>query len=130
MYFFLYEGVCNCNRLGSYGLTCDAETKQCSCKPGVGGLRCDRCEPGYWGLHKATEGNSGCSCLVVSDANCCAVGMGSNPGEDIEVCKCFVLVRHGGTLNSRRATSPLVRLVEGEDRWEAPDLPQRVLPQN
>ncbi|KAG8193212.1 hypothetical protein JTE90_005560 [Oedothorax gibbosus] len=53
--------VCNCNRLGSYGLTCDAQTKQCTCKPGVGGLRCDRCEPGYWGLHKATEGNSGCS---------------------------------------------------------------------
>ncbi|GFW85168.1 uncharacterized protein TNCV_3249081 [Trichonephila clavipes] len=27
---------------------------------------------------------------------------------------------HGGTLNSRRATSPLVWLVEGEERWEAP----------
>nr|XP_042902800.1 agrin [Parasteatoda tepidariorum] len=52
---------CNCNKLGSYGLICDPESKQCSCKPGVGGMRCDRCEPGYWGLHMATEGNSGCS---------------------------------------------------------------------
>ncbi|GFY31587.1 cullin-4A [Trichonephila clavipes] len=35
-----------------------------------------------------------------------------------------------GTLNSRRATSPLVRLVEGEKRWEAPDHSQGVLPLN
>ncbi|GFS62225.1 uncharacterized protein TNCV_477441 [Trichonephila clavipes] len=36
-------------------------------------------------------------------------------------------LRHGGTLNSRRAASPLVRLVEGEERWEAPGH-QGVLP--
>ncbi|GFU87397.1 hypothetical protein TNCV_2716821 [Trichonephila clavipes] len=48
-------------------------------------------------------------------------GLGSNPGEDIDVCKCIVSLRHGGTLNSRRAASPFVRLVEAEDRWEAPD---------
>ncbi|GFW31407.1 hypothetical protein TNCV_3416631 [Trichonephila clavipes] len=30
-------------------------------------------------------------------------------------------LQHGGTLNSRRAASPLMRLVEGEERWEAPD---------
>ncbi|GFW46001.1 hypothetical protein TNCV_3276191 [Trichonephila clavipes] len=34
-----------------------------------------------------------------------------------------VPLRHGGTLNSRRAASPLMRLVEGEERWEAPDSP-------
>ncbi|KAI1287382.1 Agrin [Halotydeus destructor] len=51
---------CDCNRLGSYSLTCDPVTKQCYCKPGVGGLQCDRCEPGFWGLHKISEGNSGC----------------------------------------------------------------------
>ncbi|GFW85778.1 uncharacterized protein TNCV_854271 [Trichonephila clavipes] len=28
--------------------------------------------------------------------------------------------RHGGTLNSRRASSPLVWLAEKEERWEAP----------
>ncbi|XP_023225302.1 agrin-like isoform X1 [Centruroides sculpturatus] len=53
--------VCNCNKLGSYEQTCDPVSKQCPCKPGVGGLRCDRCEPGYWGLHKIAEGNSGCT---------------------------------------------------------------------
>ncbi|GFV53137.1 hypothetical protein TNCV_4954231 [Trichonephila clavipes] len=29
-------------------------------------------------------------------------------------------LRHWGTLNSRRATGPLIRLVEGKERWEAP----------
>ncbi|GFX89321.1 hypothetical protein TNCV_1340201 [Trichonephila clavipes] len=29
-------------------------------------------------------------------------------------------LRLGGTVNSRRATSPLVRLVKGEEKWEAP----------
>ncbi|GFY11828.1 uncharacterized protein TNCV_1530201 [Trichonephila clavipes] len=56
--------------------------------------------------------------------------MGSNPGEGIDICKSIVPLRHGGTLNSRRAASPLVRFVEGEERWEAPNHPQGVLPQN
>ncbi|GFV61071.1 uncharacterized protein TNCV_1972461 [Trichonephila clavipes] len=47
-------------------------------------------------------------------------GLGLNPGEDMDVCKCIVPLRQGGTLNSRRAAS-LVWLVEGQDRWEAPD---------
>ncbi|GFU66487.1 uncharacterized protein TNCV_3807301 [Trichonephila clavipes] len=47
----------------------------------------------------------------------------------MDVCKCFVPLRHGGTLNSRRAASPLVRLVAADERWEAPDPPQDVLPQ-
>ncbi|GFT41822.1 uncharacterized protein TNCV_1666851 [Trichonephila clavipes] len=38
--------------------------------------------------------------------------------------------RHGGTLNSHRAESPLVRLVEGGKRWEYPDHSQGALPQN
>ncbi|GFV66558.1 uncharacterized protein TNCV_3894511 [Trichonephila clavipes] len=36
----------------------------------------------------------------------------------------------GVTLNSRRAANPLVRLVEGEERWEPSDHSQGVLPQN
>ncbi|GFX56352.1 uncharacterized protein TNCV_2242841 [Trichonephila clavipes] len=36
----------------------------------------------------------------------------------------------GGTLNSRRSSSPLVRLMEGQGRWEAPEHPQSVLLQN
>ncbi|GFU76247.1 uncharacterized protein TNCV_527271 [Trichonephila clavipes] len=35
-----------------------------------------------------------------------------------------------GILNSCRAASPLVRLVKGEERWEASDHPQSVLPLN
>ncbi|GFU51688.1 uncharacterized protein TNCV_83141 [Trichonephila clavipes] len=38
--------------------------------------------------------------------------------------------RHGGTLNSRRLASPLVSLVEGEERWEATDHSQDILLQN
>ncbi|GFY35586.1 uncharacterized protein TNCV_196861 [Trichonephila clavipes] len=51
------------------------------------------------------------------------VGMGSNPGEGMDVCKCRMPSQQGSTLNSRRAASPLVRLVEGKERWEAPDFP-------
>ncbi|GFW96252.1 uncharacterized protein TNCV_572231 [Trichonephila clavipes] len=42
----------------------------------------------------------------------------------MDVCKCIVLLRHGGTLNRHRAASPLVRLVEG------PRTPQGFLPLN
>ncbi|GFW40320.1 uncharacterized protein TNCV_1018781 [Trichonephila clavipes] len=42
------------------------------------------------------------------------LGLRSNPGEDMDVCKCIVPSRHGGSLNSRRAASPLVRLMEGK----------------
>lgn len=52
--------TCQCNRLGSLGVKCDPLTKQCPCKPAVGGQGCDRCEAGYWGMHKISEGNSGC----------------------------------------------------------------------
>ncbi|GFX26721.1 uncharacterized protein TNCV_1838941 [Trichonephila clavipes] len=48
----------------------------------------------------------------------------------MDVCKCIVPSRHGGTLNSRRAASPLVRLAEGEGRWEAPSNSHGVLNQN
>ncbi|GFV74081.1 hypothetical protein TNCV_4509881 [Trichonephila clavipes] len=53
--------------------------------------------------------------IVVSEADCSAVrsSMPSpNTGESMDVCKCIVASRHGGILNSRRAASPLVRLVE------------------
>ncbi|GFV46917.1 uncharacterized protein TNCV_1270351 [Trichonephila clavipes] len=35
-----------------------------------------------------------------------------------------------GTLKSLRAASPLVRLGQGKESWEAPDHTQGVLPQN
>ncbi|GFW82642.1 hypothetical protein TNCV_3492141 [Trichonephila clavipes] len=46
--------------------------------------------------------------------------MGSKPGEVTDVNECIGPSRHGGTQNSSRAASPLVRLVEGEERWDAP----------
>ncbi|GFW13115.1 hypothetical protein TNCV_3330471 [Trichonephila clavipes] len=48
----------------------------------------------------------------------------------MDVCKCVVTLWHGDTLNSRRAASPLVRLVERRERWEVLDHPQDVLPQH
>ncbi|GFV97033.1 uncharacterized protein TNCV_3526191 [Trichonephila clavipes] len=56
-------------------------------------------------------------------------GSGSNPEEGMDVCKWKVPLRHWGTLKGHRAASPLVRLVEGKERWETP-APQGVLPQN
>ncbi|GFV99600.1 hypothetical protein TNCV_5079621 [Trichonephila clavipes] len=62
--------------------------------------------------------------------SCPYTGLGSNPGDGMDVRKCIVLSRHGGILKSRRATSPLERLVEMDERWEAPDHSQSVRPQN
>ncbi|GFX75278.1 hypothetical protein TNCV_3043001 [Trichonephila clavipes] len=55
-------------------------------------------------------------------------GLGSNPGEDMNVCKCILPSRQGCTLNSRQAASPLVRLVEGEERWDEFDHPPECSP--
>ncbi|GFY17244.1 hypothetical protein TNCV_1090191 [Trichonephila clavipes] len=41
-----------------------------------------------------------------------------------------MLVQHGDTLNNNQATSPLVRLAKGEERWKNPGHLQEVLPQN
>ncbi|XP_031335468.1 agrin-like isoform X3 [Photinus pyralis] len=52
--------LCGCNKLGSYSHICDPDTLQCACRPGVGGTKCDRCLPGYWGLPKISVGHLGC----------------------------------------------------------------------
>ncbi|ODN03387.1 Agrin [Orchesella cincta] len=58
--------LCNCNKLGSVEETCDPSTQECRCRTGVGGPKCDRCLPGYWGLHRigmeGKEGCMGCGC--------------------------------------------------------------------
>ncbi|CAK8675729.1 netrin-4-like [Clavelina lepadiformis] len=62
---------CQCNPIGTANptdengddlpqLTCDSLSGQCSCKPGVGGRRCDRCLKGFWGF--STEGCNECLC--------------------------------------------------------------------
>lgn len=55
----IISSTCGCNRLGSVSDRCD-ENGQCACRPGVGGLKCDRCEPGYWGLPRIGSGHTGC----------------------------------------------------------------------
>ncbi|KAM5125370.1 LOW QUALITY PROTEIN: agrin-like [Callospermophilus lateralis] len=50
--------TCQCNPHGS----CDPATGQCSCRPGVGGLKCDRCELGFWNFRGiVTDSRSGCT---------------------------------------------------------------------
>ncbi|XP_037796396.1 agrin-like [Penaeus monodon] len=52
--------ICQCHKLGAYDEVCDPVTNQCRCKPGVGGTKCDRCEPGFWGLPRIQRGSKGC----------------------------------------------------------------------
>uniref|UniRef100_A0A8C1R3F5 Agrin n=1 Tax=Cyprinus carpio TaxID=7962 RepID=A0A8C1R3F5_CYPCA len=77
--------VCQCNHYGSYGGTCDPSTGQCSCKPGVGGLKCDRCEPGFWNFRGiVTENMSGCT-----PCNCDEVGSVRDDCEQMSgLCSC------------------------------------------
>ncbi|GFT06100.1 hypothetical protein TNCV_1595211 [Trichonephila clavipes] len=57
-------------------------------------------------------------------------GLGSNHGGGMDDRKCTVPSRHGNTLNSRRATSRLVRLVDVEEMRKDPVYHQGVLLQN
>ncbi|GFX78644.1 uncharacterized protein TNCV_30841 [Trichonephila clavipes] len=71
---------------------------------------------------KATTQVSSSSIKWLPTLTAVPLGLDLNSGGDMDVCKCIVPSRHGGTLNSRRdASPPLVRLVEGEERWESPD---------
>ena len=55
------ESICHCNKLGSISEECDLVTQECQCRRGVGGPKCDRCLPGFWGLTMAHEdGHRGC----------------------------------------------------------------------
>ncbi|GFW07477.1 uncharacterized protein TNCV_3916101 [Trichonephila clavipes] len=66
---------------------------------------------------------------VVSDADYGTVGPGFKSRKRHRCLKCIVPSRHGNTLNSHRAACPLVRLLEGGKKWEAPKHLQGVLPQ-
>ncbi|GFT86458.1 hypothetical protein TNCV_3259551 [Trichonephila clavipes] len=66
--------------------------------------------------------------IVVSDTDNYAVGPRFESGEGMDIRQYKGPLRHENTLNSRRAASPLMRLVEEEERWEAPDHLQGVLP--
>ncbi|XP_068459754.1 netrin-4-like [Clinocottus analis] len=48
--------ACSCHPVGSVlsggSALCNPSSGECTCKPGVGGPRCDSCMLGYWGLHE------------------------------------------------------------------------------
>ncbi|KAM9342708.1 LOW QUALITY PROTEIN: agrin [Pholidichthys leucotaenia] len=77
--------TCQCNIHGSYKRTCDPTTGQCSCKPGVGGQKCDRCEPGFWNFRGiVTENMSGCT-----PCNCDPTGSVRDDCEQMSgLCSC------------------------------------------
>lgn len=54
----LLGASCECHPAGSLDSGCHALTGQCSCQPGVVGLRCDRCDHGFFGFSaKGCRGN-------------------------------------------------------------------------
>uniref|UniRef100_A0A672PX76 Laminin subunit gamma-1 n=1 Tax=Sinocyclocheilus grahami TaxID=75366 RepID=A0A672PX76_SINGR len=61
---------CSCNPVGSLSAQCD-NTGRCSCKPGVMGDKCDRCQPGFHTLTAA--GCRPCSCNPAGSTQECDV---------------------------------------------------------
>ncbi|XP_078339118.1 agrin-like isoform X9 [Crassostrea virginica] len=77
---------CNCYSAGSRGKTCDPKTKACDCLPGVGGLKCDMCKPGYWGLNPETRPSYSPGCV---SCDCNPFGaQRSDCGQDHGACLC------------------------------------------
>uniref|UniRef100_A0A4W6F3H3 Netrin-1 n=1 Tax=Lates calcarifer TaxID=8187 RepID=A0A4W6F3H3_LATCA len=75
---------CSCHPVGSIlsggSPLCNPSSGECTCKPGVGGLRCDSCVMGYWGLHE--YGCRPCDCTGDCDpytekCECVEVTLGS-----------------------------------------------------
>ncbi|XP_053325716.1 laminin subunit gamma-2 [Spea bombifrons] len=52
---------CYCNSIGSLSTQCD-NFGRCSCKPGVMGEKCDRCQPGFHSLTETGCRRHGCQC--------------------------------------------------------------------
>ncbi|XP_077972422.1 agrin-like isoform X3 [Styela clava] len=53
--------TCKCNEHGSFSPLCNHTTGQCVCRPGVGGQKCDQCQPGFWNFRAIAEKRSiGC----------------------------------------------------------------------
>ncbi|KAB0376750.1 hypothetical protein FD755_011194 [Muntiacus reevesi] len=64
---------CHCSPVGSLSTQCDSYGR-CSCKPGVMGDKCDRCQPGYHSLTEA--GCRPCSCNPSGSIDECNVETG------------------------------------------------------
>ncbi|GFV59923.1 hypothetical protein TNCV_3960381 [Trichonephila clavipes] len=61
---------------------------------------------------------------IVSDADCYAVGPEFESRRRYGCLKMYSVFEAWDTLNSHKAASRLVRLVEMEERWETPDHPR------
>uniref|UniRef100_A0A674JQ18 Laminin subunit gamma-1 n=1 Tax=Terrapene triunguis TaxID=2587831 RepID=A0A674JQ18_9SAUR len=64
---------CNCNAVGSLSTQCD-NYGRCSCKSGVMGDKCDRCQPGFHSLSEA--GCRLCSCNPAGSTDDCSIETG------------------------------------------------------
>ncbi|XP_038046622.1 laminin subunit alpha-1-like [Patiria miniata] len=51
---------CDCDPAGTVGSGCSSYGGGCTCKSGVGGRRCDRCLPGFYGF--TAQGCTPCNC--------------------------------------------------------------------
>lgn len=73
--------ACECDCDGSIDENhCDLSTGQCSCKPNVIGLQCDKCKDGYWNLISGL-GCESCGCNVLGSLS---LSCDQNDG----TCKC------------------------------------------
>ncbi|XP_058264408.1 laminin subunit beta-4 isoform X2 [Hemibagrus wyckioides] len=81
--------VCSCDQQGTdmtkcplgSPCICDEVTGQCPCRRGVVGIRCDRCEDGYWNLNRQS-GCQPCNCHTGhSSSNLCDKVTGQCPCE-------------------------------------------------
>ncbi|NXT10478.1 LAMC2 protein, partial [Prunella fulvescens] len=94
---------CLCHPAGSLSTQCDSGGR-CSCKPGVTGDKCDRCQPGFESLSQAGCRRSGqslqCECDPAGSVGGCHSGhcvcKESVTGEQCQRCK-----RHFYNLNAR-----------------------------
>ncbi|XP_029952333.1 netrin-4-like isoform X1 [Salarias fasciatus] len=98
---------CSCHPVGSAlsgaGPLCDPGSGECTCKPGVGGPRCDSCLPGYWGLRE--YGCRPCDCTGDCDpytGDCIS-------GSDVEVF--YTAAGHTGH-SSNKSETALFRVEE------------------
>nr|CAD27803.1 lamC1 [Tetraodon nigroviridis] len=65
--------ACGCSAVGSESLQCDSRGV-CTCKPGVTGDKCDRCQPGFHSLTEA--GCRPCACSPSGSTQECDVNTG------------------------------------------------------
>ncbi|XP_024136655.1 netrin-4 [Oryzias melastigma] len=102
---------CTCNPVGSVlsadGHLCDPSNGKCSCKPGVGGPRCDKCSVGHWGLHE--HGCRPCDC----PGDCDPYTGDCSSGSDVEILYAAADTRRQ---NSNKSETALFR---GEELFSA-----------